>query len=314
MLTDIERRRERRIVLSAVTGTFALANLLVPSVFENMSPSYHMVGIAYFCAGGLIAEVCVLAIWGAMGGSPLKYRIPVTLGLVLLAACTLVVGFRILDDGFPLSVAVLVIGLSFGMYVCLLAPLGIVRRVTKRRIAVPNEVRASAQDRPETQFGLRYLLAGPVVVSGIFILLRYSLPQDDSMVGPSLAEILGMLFGVAVFITFSAMICIPCIWLTLADRRRAGAAVLLAVVVLAGPWIALTVLEMGYGPIGPDVWEAMLVTSSFGAGVSATTLLLLYVWRQLGYRLVGPRSGNPFVDKGCDEQVDPDGSRRNENS
>ena len=304
MLTDIELRRERRVVLSIVAGAFALTNLLVPSLFENMSPSYHIAGIAYFCAGGLVAEVCVLAIWGAMAAMPLKYRIPISSGLVLVAACSFLVGLRILDDGMPLGVAVVIIGLSFGMYVCLLFPLAVVRHVTKKRIAVPSEVRASAQDRPETQFGLRYLLAGPIVVSGVFILLRYSLPQDDSMAGPSLAEILGILFGVAVFMTFSAMICIPCIWLTLADRRRAGAAAVLAVVVLAGPWIALTVLEMGYGPIGPDVWEAMLVTSAFGAGVSVTTLLLLYVWRQLGYRLVGPRSGGPFADKGCGEQVD----------
>ncbi len=293
MQSGRDRRSERRIAFSAVISAFVLANLLVPLAFDGMTPSRFYERVGFFLSGGLVAEACVLAIWGAMAASPAKYRIPVSAGLLLVGVCTCVVGFRAIDDTFPLSVALLLVGLALGMFTGLLVPLWLVRLVTGQQITVPGETPARLAAQSSVQFGLRYLLMGPVVVSGVYILLRYSLPHAGPSIGPNIAEILEILFGAFVFMAFSAAICMPCIWLTLAERHRGRAAVLLALIALGGPWFALTLLQVWYGAVG-QMWEAVFITVAFGCGLVMPTLLLLYLMRSLGYRLVGRRGEDPF--------------------
>lgn len=154
-----------------------LANLLLPEMFWKAYGSDLLENLAFFCAGGLVAEVCLSAIWGAMAAGQMKYRIPISAGLVLLAACFYVLGLQLPDlpdSDMPLEVGLLVIGLSILMYAALLLPLWFVRRLARLQIAVPGEDSARASKQPGAQFGLRYLLMCPVVVSGIIILLQYS--------------------------------------------------------------------------------------------------------------------------------------------
>ncbi len=286
----------RRIALLLLIGFFALANLLVPGLFWNAGASDFLQNAAFFCVGGLVAQAYLLASWGAMAAVQMKYRIPISAGLVLVAACSYLLGLQLPDfpnSDFPLLVALFLVGLGVAGYLVLLLPLWLVRRLTQMRIALPCEDLPEVNEQSSAQFGLRYLLMCPVVVSGVIILLQYSLPEDQSRMGPGVRDILEILFGAGVFAAFSMLICIPCIWLALADRRRWLWGIGLGLVWLGGPWCIVPLLKMQYGM--PNTLEPLLHTGSYATGLLATTLLVLFIFRYLGYRLVGRPAANPFA-------------------
>jgi hypothetical protein len=292
----MKHRTIRRLTFLLLIGLFALANLLMPGLFWKTGGTGLLFTAGILCSGGLVAEVCVLAVWGAMAAKPLKHRLPISAGLVLAGACSYILGLQLPDSpnsDMPLVVALVIIGLSLAMYAGLFVPMWIVRCLTGKRIALPSEVFSRPGEQGSAQFGLRYLLMCPVVLSGVIILLQYSLPRDEHPLVGSFVGILEVLFVVAFFMVFAALICSPCIWLVLTEKRRWPWALWLGMVWVGGPWGISTTLAWRFSS-SFGTWESLLNIYSFGSGLMVTTLLVLFVFRNLGYRLVGRPSGCPF--------------------
>jgi hypothetical protein len=294
---NLNHRPAHPITFVLLIVLFTLANLLMPGLFWHVGDEGMGFNAAVFCFGGLTAQVCVLAIWGAMAANPAKYRVPISVGLVLVVGCSYCLGLQLPDypdSDMPLTIALFLLGLGLVMYACLFVLLWILRRLVQKRIAVPSETLRQPHARPSGQFGLRYLLMCPVALSGIIILLQYSLPRHAAPFG-NLARLLEFLVGAFAFIAFSALICIPCVWLVLADKRRWPWAVGLGIVWLGGPWLIMTLLRSTY-PLPPGAFvDAVVNATAFGSGMMVTTLLVLFIMHFLGYRLLSPLGESPFA-------------------
>lgn len=274
---------QRRIVLTAIITLFICANLIAPRLFADVSGSDFLEFCGLAAVGGLVSEACLLATWVALGTLAVKFRLPLTGALVLVAACSFVVGLRLLDHRMPLDVAIIFICAGVAMYCCMQVPLWGMRAITRRRIDLPGAPSLTTKQE-SAQFGLRYLLAGTAVVGLLLVLVKHSLPKESPAGNVPWPEIIG---GGFVFIAFSAIVCLPCVWLALSDERRVRWAVWLAVGGVGGPLIVFAALAAMFGPIRYAA-EAIAAISTFGLGAGGTTLLVLFVVRLLGYRLVGP--------------------------
>jgi len=249
-----------------------------------------MIRTASCAVGGLVAEACLLAIWVVLGTQAVKFRLPLTGALVLVAACSFLIGLQLPFDGMPLDVAIIIISAGVAMYCCMQVPLWIMRAITRRRIDLP-EAGSLSTKQESAQFGLRYLLTCTAAVGVLLVLVKHSLPEGSLAFDTSWGELFG---GGFVFVAFSALVCLPSVWLALADERRILWAVWLAVMGIGGPPIVFAALVAMFGPIRYAA-EAIASIFSFGLGAGGTTLLVLLVARFLGYRLVpaAPRLPRP---------------------
>lgn len=274
---------QRRVVLCGVIFLFVSANILGPRLFTHADDDFVAIP---FSIGGLVSEVCLLAIWGALGAQAVKLRMPLSLALLVVGGCSYLIGLQYIDGRLPLEVAIAIGCLSLMMYCCMQVPLWVMRAVTQRRIDLPHEATLS-NDQESAQFGLRYLMTGTAALGVLLVLVKHSLPEGSLGQAIPWHEIIG---GGCVFMAFCTLICLPCLWLALTDVRRSLCALCLAIVCLGGPLIVSALLVAMYGR-GPNAKEAILGIFFFGVGAAGTTLLVLFVVRFLGYRLVPPPIG-----------------------
>jgi len=216
-----------------------------------------------------------------LGAQAVKIRLPLTGALLLVAACSFLIGLQLAEDGMPMGVAIIVFGAGAAMYCCMQVPLWIMRAITQRRIGLPGEQSVSARHE-SAQFGLRYLMICTAGVGVLLVLVKHTLPADSLGGDPKWGAIIG---AVCVFMVFSALICIPCVWLALSNQRRILWAVWLVIVGFGGPLLVLAAL---LAMLGTDIGEVIGGIFLFGLGAGGTTLLVLLIARLMGYRLIRP--------------------------
>ncbi len=290
---------QRVVVFSVVIAFFVCANIIGPWLISNSYPSDFMEYCAFFASGGLVAEACLLATWLALGTLALKYRLPLTVALLLVAACSFVIGLQLAEGGMPLDVAVIIIAAAFALYCCMQVPLWVMRAIARQRIGLPDTGSLTTR-QDSTQFGLRYLLACTAAVGVLLVIVKHSLPEEPMTGDAPWAEILG---AICVFMAFSGLIWLPCVWLPLTHERRILWAVWLAIVGIGGPPAVYAGLTVMFGP-APDAVEIITAIFLFGLGVGGTTFLVLLVARFLGYRLVAASSlAGPQVDASTMESM-----------
>ena len=274
---------QRIAVFSVLIAVFIGANVFGPGLFWNAYRSDFLQYCAFVAAGGPVSEACLLATWVALGAQAVKFRLPLTGSLLLVATCSFVIGLQLPDDDMPLDVAIIIFGAGLAMYCCMQVPLWIMRAITRQRIEVAGEESLSASHE-SAQFGLRYLMICTAAVGVLLVLVKHSLPEGSLIGGAPWGEIIG---GVCVFMAFSALICIPCVWLALADQHRIMWGVWLVIVCFAGPPIVFAAIVAMFGA-PPDTGEVIGSIFLFGLGAGGTTLLVLLVARLMGYRLIRP--------------------------
>jgi hypothetical protein len=272
---------QRIAVFSVVIVFFICANVFGPGLFWNAYRSEFLQYSAFVATGGLVSEACLLATWVALGAQAVKFRLPLTGALLLAAACSFLIGLQLPEDRMPLDVAIIIFGASVAMYCCMQVPLWIMRAITRRRIDLPEAGSLSAK-LESAQFGLRYLMTCTAAVGVLLVLVKHSLPEESMAGGAPWGEIFGVL---CVFMIFSALICLPCVWLALTDERRILWAVWLILVGTGGPPLVFGALVTVLGG-GPDAAKVIGGIFLFGLGAGGTTFLVLLIARLMGYRLV----------------------------
>ena len=145
------------------------------------------------------------------------------------------------------------------------------------------------------QFGLRYLLTFTAIVGVLLVLVKHSLPADG--LGNNMPQWRELVAVMSVFMVFSTLICLPCVWLALSDGRQFIWLIWLAVAGLAGPFIVFAVVSsvVGRPPKSADVIASIFC---FELGAAGTMLLVLMIFRSLGYRLIRPILQSPISQPG----------------
>jgi hypothetical protein len=264
---------------------FVCANLMGPWLFWDAYVWEFSVYCAIFATGGLVAEFCLLAIWCAWGAQSFVFRLPLTTTLVIVAACSFVLGLQIPEDGMPRGLAVFLMVSGLLLFGGVQVPMWIRRVVTQQEIDVPSETDDTRLTTPSAQFGVRHVLIGMALVGLLLVLVKYSLPPG-SLDGPT--RWFGIIAGGLTFIVFSATISLPCVLLTLGDHRRGLWALTLLLVTACGPLAVCLVLVVIENVNAYDLVETAFAIFAFGLGAAATHILVLLIARAMGYRLVTP--------------------------
>ena len=276
----------RRVVV--ITGLCLLAvagNVVVPSFFWGINQMDWLLHCVFVATGALVAEVCLLAIWCGSSLQAIKYRLPVTLALLLVATCSFCLGLQLPDmgqagRGMPLEAALVITGAGFGLFVVMQVPLWLIWRTTGSRIATPETARLG-ESRQGKQFSLGYLMLGTALVGVLLVLVRNSLPEECD--GIRLRELVEIFMFLLIYIGLSSLLCLPCIWITLTERPQIRSSLTLAGTIISGPFIMLACTNMIFP--GQESAEVIPGVLCYEFGLAGTTLAVLFVLRSLGYRM-----------------------------
>jgi len=273
----------RHTIVAGLGAVFFVSNLLGPALFWNSNGSYGVT----FAIGALVAEIILLAIWCALGTQAIKIRLPLCLGLVVVATCTYIVGLQLPDDELPFEVAIILVVAASAFFACMLAPFWGLRLYARQHIVADHEA-VSDQSR-SGQFGVRYLLTMTGCVAVLLVLVKLTIPTDYARASwPPWGQ---FITGGLVYVVFSGCLAIPCVWLALSSQNRSFWASSLAVVLVLGPVIASVIIQYAFGGAAADFWELVFYILSFAVGLVATTsAVLLVLGRLCGFRLSAIRA------------------------
>ena len=160
-----------------VVASALLANVCVPAFLSDAWPRDSAMFLRLMAGGALCAEVCLLAIWAALGPQPVIYRVPLAFSLLVLAVCAFLVGLQMRDQPQtqePDSAVGLAI-VAVVMFTAVQIPFLFVRARDHKRIASP-DTRFLTPAEDSLQFGLRYLLGWMTGVGLLLAIVRYSVP------------------------------------------------------------------------------------------------------------------------------------------
>jgi len=241
---------------------------------------------AFVACGALVAEVCLLGIWCGLSVQSLKYRLPGTCALVLLAACTISIGLQIADggprrSGMPVEVALVIAAASYGMFAVLQIPLWLVRKTKQLRIASRIDTN-NLEPLRSRQFSLGYLMLWTALVGVLLVIVRESLPRESG--GVRMREIVEIALATICYVVLSSLLSMPCLWLVLAKQRSWSALVALGCTLVGGPVFILICSSMIFVRQLPD--EILPGVACYEVGLTGTSIVVLLVLRLTGYRMV----------------------------
>ena len=263
-----------------------LANLSVPWLLKDSALERVLI-VRGMVGGGVVAEICLVAIWAALGPQPFVNRVPFTFALLSLAYCAFMVGQQFpdasifsLEDAASIGLGAVVI------FTGVQVPLLIVRSWDHRRIA-SRDTRYLTAEEESLQFGMRHLLSWMSAIAFMLVVVRHSLGDTSFQRSTNrmLADLPAILGGMLMFAFLSALICLPCIRLALGFRFAARRLVWLIFVFLASPPCVIGVVMMFDGRLrGAD--RVLIGLYSTLLGLALSLLVVLLGLRRLGFRLV----------------------------
>lgn len=155
-------------------GPFVLLNvLLIVVLHPRAGPGLAETISLGFLLGSLFAQASLAAAWTALGTGPLAWRLPLSLGWILLLALAIQMNLA-LHRGPP-GGAVLVGTCLFGQWFLLQIPLWSIALAFGARLR--HSENAQHSDPRERQFGIRQLIVVTTVVALLFGSGRLIVPQ-----------------------------------------------------------------------------------------------------------------------------------------
>ena len=121
------------------------------------------------------------------------------------------------------------------------------------------------------------------LVGVLLVLVRNVLP-DHADGGFTLGELLEIVMAILLYIGLSSLLCIPCVWIALAERPHIGSMLLLAGALIVCPFLTQVCTSMIFHQGLDD--DVLIGVTSYEVGLTVTTLAALLVLRLLGYRLL----------------------------
>ena len=287
-------RRCRRFPIVWFTIGFAICDFIIPLIVDNAGFSnigHVLVGML----GGVMAgQFGLLIIWAVLGPGEAGARQAFTMLLAVVLWFSCLAGVVVLDPPFS---AVREMGTSFLFLplVFLIAqlPLWCMKLMTGGRIVQVDRTDGQSPNEGR-QFGLRHVM-GVMVVFAVALSLANSglriLGDDD--VGGWIPLLIGGLAS-ALWGAFATR---PCIWAALSAKKKAAAALAVAIYTVLMTVLVLGVLGLlsDWSPDG----EVVVIFFAFHATLMAVILGTLHVARLCGYTFMRRSRRHPDLEGGC---------------
>lgn len=261
-------------VTTAVVGVFLALDLLIPFAFH-----FQNEWLAITLLGVCIGQVNLIATWAALAPGNLVVRLPWSLLMGMFLWYALVLGNR-LNGSFPLDEAtVLGAALLFGIVVAQL-PLWIAKRTFRWRL-VRTLDNLEQVDRQHSQFQIRHLLLGTLLLSLALSPLRVILPPG-AMTG--LRDAGRLILLLAIVAATNLLVTVPCIWGSLMILASLGAAILgWFFYCLFLSTVEYFILDAATGTSPNNGWFIILLIN---LSQCLTVFVTLRIFRAIGFRLV----------------------------
>ncbi len=180
------------LLMGFVLATLA-GNLIIPRMLDSTDWEMGWLQIAFMASGMLVAQFTALAMWCVFGLEKVALRLPMTLGLSLVACCAYILGLNSIDD-LEQELAIYIFICGIGGYFLACVPMLIARYGGGFRFRLTALVTGSDPTslHTDTQVSLRYLMGLTTGFAVLLTLLRAIFPES-SRGGPPSALVLMML-------------------------------------------------------------------------------------------------------------------------
>lgn len=272
-----------RIVIGLLAFNFLLADIFLPVLFskaESQSASF----VLSFLFGGLLAQVCLLAIWVVFAAEPLALRLPRTATFLVLTWAALTSGVRMAAQGNLPPQAVLDSGCIGGaIFLFVSLALLVMRRFTRRRIKHVDAPLPSLAAR--VQFSIANLLTWTALTGIILATVRLVLPPEELNFVWFKVEWIPFAFYTVLMGGVIVLFAVPCLMVTLDGKPCGGWLSVLAVIFGLLPLLLVALLCVLMGARDSDIVSRMIVMLyAFCGGIVVTLLGCLALVCQCGYR------------------------------
>lgn len=261
------------IVLSVV----GLANLVLPSVADAINDE-RLIGP--FLGGGLAMEVAFTATIAALAKARILHRIVVAVTLLVLVATSFLLGLQLMSPGVPFEVILLTFGLALGGFMLVSIVLAAVRLATGFTIS---HITSIANEPPvaSSKFSIGFIMASTSAAAVIIATVHSTLLGSKSVGAPPF----WIVAGAIVYLAFSMVTYLPCVWIALASRFRLTTLILLIAVLLVLTPAVLTFMHNYVVKLSP---HAVNQFYAFSMGQVISSMLVLQIYRWFGFRLIRP--------------------------
>lgn len=254
-----------------VLSVLGLANLSLPSVSDA---SAHENLFGTFLGGGLATEVAFTATIAAFWNARILHRIVVAVTLLVLVATSFLFGLQLMEPGVPLEVILLIFGLALGGFIVVSIALFAVRLATGFTIT-HIELIANQPQVASSKFSIGFLMALTSAAAVIIATVHFTLVGSKSVGAPPF----WIVASAIVYLVYSMITYLPCVWIALASRFRLTTLMLLIAVLLM---LTPAVLAFMHNYIVKLAPHAINQFYAFSIGQVISSLLVLHIYRWFG--------------------------------
>lgn len=254
-----------------------VANCVMPSLLWRVS-SGGWLYFGFFCSGGLVAQLAVLATWAALGVGPMTWRLSIcALGAILVGA-SFVLGLAMPDGTPPASVGIFLMCTAVCGYLLGFGALFLLSRLSRERIVhVDHDSKPGAQS-----VSIGYLIVATALVAIGISIIKYVLTvlSDQSDV-PDANVLVRVSVAVTQYATFSILLLVSCLPLTL-RKEFSWSNCLWPILTLALLLPSNLVLLHQYQSLR---YEEVCSAIAYSLGYLSASIVFLLMVRQFGFRL-----------------------------
>ena len=281
-LTRTERRKRMRLLIVLCCIAFLIADVAIPSCFENQFLAMLAIGVA-------TAQLTVICVWGTLVRGTLWIRLQWTLLLLTIIWCALAWGIAIemrrSDIDVMLAAAIVLVLGAVTSFV----PLKIAAMCFQWQIVHISE--GDQNSGLGFKWAIRDIMIGMVPLALSLSICRMMLPDEEvSFMGALTASGLDNVVPFIVIMVFgivSLLVKLPCIWIALGEKvekikSRIG---LWVVYCLVLSLVEISLLFAVLGSPGRDDGEVVAGIIISHQLMGAIILAVCFALRGLGYQL-----------------------------
>ncbi|MEM7474069.1 MAG: hypothetical protein AAF483_03695 [Planctomycetota bacterium] len=171
------------IVFGTLVIVCLLGNIFIPGlIWTNRRIGGPTEYLGFFAFGFVIAQIGALALWNAIGPQALRWRLPTSLLLALLAGASYVLGLQVADwmdsrmSAVSVSTALAIIAIALGSLLVASAVLSVIMRLLGTKLVTQHE---AVEESKSKRFSITYLIGITTVVALAVTALRAVMPMVD---------------------------------------------------------------------------------------------------------------------------------------
>ena len=273
-------------VIIALVLVSAIGNVIGTMILWDASDPPRTEFLVCMGIGMMMAQVCGLAVWCALGTQKVVVRVPLTMGILFCLICIYIGTVFVMDNGMPLEVPIIFFVGTFALALLVQIPLWIFRLGTGISISRSDSRQESIE---ASQFGIQHLLITTTIAAMVAAAAKYLFSNGEFETNVPLHEIIPFVVTFELYISIITLLCVAFVF---SGAGRILIGLLLGVVVLFGPFGVCAIVESIVAGFGPS-----LLANTYGFTISLVTTLtvLMFVFDSLGFRL--RHSNSVWLDK-----------------